>query len=130
MSAADPLLIEPRLNYCLKVSQGDFGGTLVQALPRSKGTYTVDKDACNKQIGSVLLQKQPGGTDKPIGYYSRSIDDADRACNYTYQECHSMVWLLLLLRTYLEGCYFHVSTDHGVLKWILTLMDGTVKVAR
>lgn len=33
-----------------------------------QGDYTVDTDACDKQIGCDLLQEQPGGTDRPIRY--------------------------------------------------------------
>lgn len=34
----------------------------VMALPRLEGAYTVEFDACDKQIGYVVLQKQPNGT--------------------------------------------------------------------
>lgn len=34
----------------------------VFAIPRSLGYYTADTDACDKQMGCVLLQRQPEGT--------------------------------------------------------------------
>lgn len=42
-------------------------------LTSSKGDYSVDADACDKQIGHVLLQKQPDGTNRPVGYRSRLL---------------------------------------------------------
>lgn len=41
---------------------------MVLLLPRSYGTHTVDMNACARQVGCVLLQKQPHGHDRPIGY--------------------------------------------------------------
>lgn len=43
----------------LKVKLIDYS---VLAVKRLQGNYTVDRLACDKQIGFVLLQKQPGGT--------------------------------------------------------------------
>lgn len=36
--------------------------TLVLALPRATGQYTVDSDACDSQVRSALLRKQKEGT--------------------------------------------------------------------
>lgn len=44
----------------------------------SQGSYTVDIDACYKQIGCVLLQKQPDRTDRPILCWSCWLDDAEK----------------------------------------------------
>lgn len=44
----------------------------VLALPNNSGHLTLDTDACNVQVGCVLLQQQPDDTTKPIGYWSRS----------------------------------------------------------
>lgn len=52
--------------------------SFVLALSRSQWDYTVDTGTCEKQIGYVLLQKQPGGTDTPIEYWARSLKDAER----------------------------------------------------
>lgn len=56
----------------------------VLALSRSQRAYTVDTDVCDKQIGCVLLQKQPERTDEPLGYWSRLLYEA----NCTYHTTH------------------------------------------
>lgn len=37
----------------------------------------VDKDVLESEVGCVLLQKQPEGQDKPIGYWSESLTDVN-----------------------------------------------------
>lgn len=39
----------------------------VLPLPQSQGDYTVGTEACDKQIGCIILQKQPARTGRPIG---------------------------------------------------------------
>lgn len=43
--------------------------TPVLDLPRTNGNYAVDTEACDRQIGCVLLQEQPDGTTKPVAYW-------------------------------------------------------------
>lgn len=68
----------------------------VLALPRDEGKLTVDTDACDKQIGCVLLQEKPHGTTKRIGYWSRSFHYTERRYEMTHRECFAVVWYLLL----------------------------------
>lgn len=35
---------------------------------------TIEKDACDKQIGCVLLQEQPNGKDRVVRYWSRLLN--------------------------------------------------------
>lgn len=51
----------------------------VLALPRSQGDYTVDTGTFYKQIVCILLQKQANGTDRPMGYWYRTLNDAEKA---------------------------------------------------
>lgn len=97
--------------------------TPILALPRRTGQYTVDTDASAAQVGCVLLQEQPGGGHKPVGYWSRPLSSAERNYSTTERECLAVVWALFLLRPYLLGTRFIVRTDHTALKWMLH-MDG------
>lgn len=45
------------------------------SLPRSTHIYMLGTDGCDLQIGWVLLQQQPEGSDKLIGYLSRYLND-------------------------------------------------------
>lgn len=71
-------------------------------LPLSKGQYIVNNDACHKQVGAVLLQKQPDEPPEPIGYCSRSVARAKQFYNTTERGCFTVVWALLHLRSDLQ----------------------------
>jgi RNase H-like domain found in reverse transcriptase len=73
----------------------------ILALPRIEGAYTVDTDASDRQLGCRLLQEQPDGTQKPIGYWSRGLTSAEKNYSTTEKECLSIVWEILHLRPYL-----------------------------
>jgi hypothetical protein len=53
----------------------------ILALPRIEGAFTLDTDASEHQLGCCLLQEQPDGTHKPIGYWSRGLKSAEK--NYS-----------------------------------------------
>ena len=82
----------------------------VLALPKAEGKYTVDTDACDLQVGCVLLQEQEDGTNRPVGYWSRTLTKPEKAYTVTERECLAVVWAVLLLRPYLEGARFTVRT--------------------
>jgi len=95
----------------------------ILALPRRHGAYTLDTDASAGQVGAVMLQEQPDQSTRPVGYWSRSLNSAERNNSTTERECLAVVWASLLLRPYIEGTRFTVRTDHAALKWMLH-MDG------
>ena len=47
-------------------------------LPLADLPYSVDTDACNHQVGCALLQTYPDGTRHPIGFWSRSLNPAEK----------------------------------------------------
>ena len=50
-------------------------------------------DACDRQLGAVLLQAQANGTNKPIGFFSRSFTAAEKNYDTTERECLAVLWL-------------------------------------
>ena len=50
----------------------------VWALPRTSLLFTVDTDTCEYHVGCALIQTQEDSRRHPIGYWSRSLDDAER----------------------------------------------------
>lgn len=93
----------------------------VLALPQLDGHYIIYTDACDEQVGCVLLQVQPDGTESPVGYFLRTLNNAERNYTTTERECLAVVWSILMLRPYLKGVKFTVRTDHSAMKWILAL---------
>lgn len=102
----------------------------VLALPRLGQTYTVDSDACDKQVRSVLLQEQEDVNEHPLGYLSRTLIPAERNYDTTQRKCLEIVWAILLLRLYLEGTSFVLRTDHDLLKWTIGLSKAPKILAR
>lgn len=87
----------------------------ILTLRKATGHMTLDTDACDIQVGFVLLQ-QPDGTSKPIEYWSRSLTDAECECDTTQRELFAIFWAVLLLCLYLEGKRFTIHTEHDLLK--------------
>lgn len=102
----------------------------VLTLPLSQGDYTLDTDSCKDQNGCVLPQNRPTGTNRPIGYWSWSLNSVGKAYDMTHRECLAIVLALLLLWSYLNECVFTVRTDNDVLNWILSLAAPISKLTR
>lgn len=86
-------------------------------------------DTCDVQIGCILVQKRPDGTDRLIGYWSCSLKDAKLAYNTAHCKSLEVVWAGFLFRPYPYYCRFTVPTDHRALKGILNWPESTGKLA-
>ena len=102
----------------------------ILSLPRAGFPYSIDTDACDYQIGVALLQHHEDGTRHPIGYWSRSLNSAERNYSATERECLAVVWACQILRPYLEGSTFQIYSDHEALKWLLGITDVSGRLAR
>lgn len=90
---------------------------LSKTLPRLQGDHTVHTDAFDKQLGFVVLWKHPEGTDKAIRFWSRSLNDAERAYVTAHSKCRAVLWAVPLRQAYMEGCWFTVCLDVLDLNW-------------
>jgi len=102
----------------------------ILALPRPQGAYTLDTDASAGQVGAVLLQEQPSQSTRPVGFWSHSLNAAERNYSTTERECLAVAWESLLLRPFVEGTRFIVRTDHAALKWMLHMDSAHGRLAR
>ena len=102
----------------------------VLALPKYGRPYTLDTDACDYQVGCVLLQLQEDNTLRPVGYWYRTLTKAEKNYSTTEKECLAIVWAVLMLRPYLEGSKFTLRTDHDSLRWIMNLSDASGRLQR
>jgi hypothetical protein len=102
----------------------------VLALPRAEGQMWLDTNASDAQLGCCLLQQQPDGKPLPLGYWSRTLNAAERNYSTTEKECLAIVWAVTHLRPYLEGVYFTVRRDHHALRWVMNLSDAQGRLAR
>ena len=102
----------------------------VLALPVSGLPYSVDTDASNYRIGCALFQTHPGNQRKPIGFWSRSLTDAERNYSTPERECLGVVWALKTLRAYLLYETFTVHTDQGSLRWLMEIQESSGRLMR
>lgn len=109
---------------------------------RARGTFVIDVDACDTQIGCALLQSaEPIAEEEaslpdlhPVGFFSRTLTPAEQNYSATERECLGVVWAIQPLRPYLERSKFIVRSDHEPLRWLLNLgdtdSDGHGRLAR
>jgi len=102
----------------------------VLALPRADLPYSIDTDASDYQLGVALFQHPTEGPRQPIGYWSRTLQGAERNYSTPEKECLAVVWACGVLRPYLQGAPFVVHTDQASLRWLLTTTDGTGRLMR
>ena len=101
----------------------------VLALPVPNLPYSVDTDACAYGLGATLFQDH-NGTRKPIGFWSRSLTDAEKNYSASERECLAVVWALQTLRPYLLYEDFTVYTDHNSLNWLFNITEPSGRLTR
>ena len=101
----------------------------ILALPKPGLPYSVDTDASELQVGAALFQTHEEGR-KPIGFWSRTLHQAERNYSTPEKECLAVIWAVTTLRPYLQGVHFTVHTDHSSLRWLMEITDASGRLMR
>lgn len=101
----------------------------VLGYPDFNSTFVLYTDASNHGIGAVL-QQNIDGADRVIGYYSRTLNKAERNYSTTEKECLAVVEAVRYYRYYLLGRKFQIVVDHNSLKWLQSVSDKTQRLCR
>lgn len=114
----------------LATLQQNIIGAPVFSLPSRKSVLKSDTDAGDKQLGCMLTQDPSDGAKKPLGDWSRTLSTADQNSDTTNLECLAIVWVILVLISYLQGQSLRICTNYDARKWILNLVNTTERLAR
>ncbi|KAL1110210.1 hypothetical protein AAG570_008287 [Ranatra chinensis] len=90
--------------------------------PDFSHSFILATGASGTAIGAVLSQLR-NGAERPIAFASRQLNQAEVHYSATERELLATVWATQQFRCYLLGRKFTLITDHGALRWMLSLRD-------
>lgn len=91
--------------------------------------FVLTTDASNVAIGAILSQG-PIGSDKPVCYASRTLNESEMNYSTIERELLAIVWATKYFRPYLFGRKFKVVTDHKPLQWMMNLKEPNSRLTR
>lgn len=91
--------------------------------------FILTTDASNVALGAVLSQG-PIGSDKPVAFASRTLNDHERNYSVIERELLGIVWSVKHFRPYLFGKKFKIVTDHMPLQWLFNSKDCSSRLVR
>ena len=72
-------------------------------------------DASSRGIGAVLAQREGDGSERPVGYVSRSLTASEQKYSQLEREALAIVFAVVKFNQYLMGNQFILVTDHKPL---------------
>ena len=128
--------LHPLYQLLRKDQPWHWGSSQQQAFAKSKKLLTSDTclthfdptlklklacDASSYGLGAVLAHEMPDGTERPIGYVSRTLSKAERNYSQLEKEGLACIFGIKKFHDYLFGHPFELITDH---KPLLGLLKG------
>ena len=84
----------------------------------------LETDASDYGVGVVLSHKMKNGTERPIGYVSRSLQEAERNYSTLEKEALAIIFGIKKFHQFLYGHLFTIKTDHKPLEGLLSEKKG------
>lgn len=97
----------------------------ILAYPDFQKTFYLTTDASNVALGGVLSQH-----DRPISFYSRTLNSAERNYSTTEKELLAIIECCKHFRPYLFGRRFTIETDHQPLVWLYKSKERNARLER
>lgn len=120
IDTTDPNYIEA-FNVCKEL----LTNAPILTYPDFSKTFCVTTDASNIALGGVLSQGN-----KPISFYSRTLNSAERNYSTIEKELLAIVETTKHFRPYIYGRQFLIETDHKPLVWLFSLKDTNQRLTK
>lgn len=99
-----------------------------------KLTTIIAADASDYAIGCVLkqihLDTEGNETSRPVAYYSRVLNSAERNYHTTERECLAIIEAIKKFYPYIHGRHFLIETDHCALKYLKSIRLRNPRLTR
>lgn len=92
------------------------------AFPDFEQTFYITTDASDYAVGGVLSQGDIPN-DRPICFFSKTLNEAQRRYSTTHKELLAMVECVRAFRPYVWGRFFVMITDHKALCYLFSMRD-------
>lgn len=119
----------PAFLNCIKTCKHLLTNEPLLQYPDFTKTFNLTTDASNFAIGAILSQG-PVGSDKPIAYASRTLNDTELKYSTIEKEMLAIIWATKYFRPYLFGRKFKILSDHRPLQWLFAMKDSNPKIIR
>lgn len=98
-------------------------------LPDFSKTFTLQTDASDVGIGSVIVQEYEG-VKHPIAFASKKLLPRERAWSVVERECYAIVWSIEKFSNYLYMKPFFLEVDHAPLQYLKSAKWQNSRVMR
>ena len=98
--------------------------SLVLASPDFTRPFTLQTDASDRGMRTVLSQCDDDGQEHPITYFSRKLLPRKEHYSTIKKECSAIKLGVQTFKVHLLGRQFAVQTDHRALEWLERLKDN------
>ena len=103
---------------------------LVLSFPNFQKKFILCTDASDYCIGGVLQQEDDEGRVRPLTYFSRGLNAAERNYSAVEREALAVIYGLTVNRPLILGYKVEIRSDHRPLVWILKVKSPSSRIAR
>ena len=92
--------------------------------------FLLTTDASTESIGGVLQQEDETGRVRPLTFFSRALNTAERRYSAIEREALAIEYGLQVNRPLCLGYHIEIHTDHRPLVWLLKVASPNGRIAR